>query len=57
MTACIDKTRIRLLAVGLRPLILDYSNALTKVVISLLDRVGINLATVEESSEGSIASI
>ena len=57
MTAYIDKTRIRLLMVGLRPLTLDYLNALIKVVISLLDRVGINLATVEESLEGSIASI
>jgi len=57
VTACIDKTRIRLLAVGLYPLTLDYLDALTKVVISLLDRVGINLATVEESLEGSIASI
>ena len=43
--------------VGLRPLTLDYLDALTKVVISLLDRVGINLAIVKESLEGSIASI
>ena len=57
MTIYIDKTWIRLLAVGLCPLTLDYLDALTKVVVSLLDRVGINLAIVEESLEGSIASI